>query len=734
MPSFVRLAAAAVVVGAVPVSAFAESRTLTPTDLAYTGKPGASTITGSSGADTIFGDPAAGSTVTTLKRVSQTKAGVGRAFPSASPNIAPDGGVVVFQTRSTDLDGQTAVSALTQILAADTATGAITVVSKSAGALGDGWSSTPRLSPDGKRVVFESAATNLAPGATNNSYSILVADRSSGTVSLVSRARDTGLDGNSDSSGPQFSPDGARIAYRSEADNLVPGDGGTLGDIFVSDPASFSSTRRVSTTADGGDAAEGSGGAKWSPDGKAIAFNTVAPNLSGSALQQVVIKTLGAVAADGDTLGAVSVVSASSAGTPGDDNSGGVAFSPDGRLAAFSSAATNLGPADGNGAFDVYLKVLKPDGIVPGAAGTVVLGSRAKDGGQGDFGSFVSGPGFTPDGQSIVFTSTATNLAPGATNGESQLLMKSLVTGDVALVSRVPGGAQGDGDSTGIAFRADGRAFVFQSKAADFPGDDTPMVEDVWYATLSAGPAGDDVIAGGGGDDRLFGASGNDRIDGGPGADWLYGGPGNDTLVTDSALDTIVEYPGEGSDTVVASYSFTLTPTLEHLVLSGSAKTGVGNGAANTITGNASANVLSGLGGKDVLSGLAGADSLSGGEGDDILVGGAGRDTLTGGPGADVFLFKRLSDSPAGTSKRDTVTDFRASQRDVIDLSAIDANTKAAGNQAFRWRGGKRFTKRAGQLRFSGGVLSGDVDGDGRADLQIRLTGVSALSSSRLKL
>jgi Ca2+-binding RTX toxin-like protein len=135
-----------------------------------------------------------------------------------------------------------------------------------------------------------------------------------------------------------------------------------------------------------------------------------------------------------------------------------------------------------------------------------------------------------------------------------------------------------------------------------------------------------------------------------------------------------------------------------------------------------------------VLSGLAGADSLSGGEGDDILVGGAGRDTLTGGPGADVFLFKRLSDSPAGTSKRDMVTDFRASQRDVIDLSAIDANTKAAGNQAFRWRGGKRFTKRAGQLRFSGGVLSGDVDGDGRADLQIRLTGVSALSSSRLKL
>jgi Ca2+-binding RTX toxin-like protein len=127
------------------------------------------------------------------------------------------------------------------------------------------------------------------------------------------------------------------------------------------------------------------------------------------------------------------------------------------------------------------------------------------------------------------------------------------------------------------------------------------------------------------------------------------------------------------------------------------------------------------------------AETLKGGAGDDRLTGRAGRDTLTGGAGADVFRYLSVKDSPAGTTKRDTITDFKAAQKDVIDLSAIDANSRKAGNQAFSFIGGRAFSGRRGQLRFSKGVLAADTNGDRKADLQIRLTGVKTLPATAIK-
>ncbi|HUL02172.1 MAG TPA: calcium-binding protein, partial [Gemmatimonadales bacterium] len=91
-------------------------------------------------------------------------------------------------------------------------------------------------------------------------------------------------------------------------------------------------------------------------------------------------------------------------------------------------------------------------------------------------------------------------------------------------------------------------------------------------------------------------------------ANTLAGGLGNDTYLVDGS-DLIVENPGEGTDTVVASFNHTLAANLENLTLAGSASNGTGNAGANVITGNALDNVLDGAGGADTLRGLAGNDT-----------------------------------------------------------------------------------------------------------------------------
>jgi uncharacterized protein len=248
------------------------------------------------------------------------------------------------------------------------------------------------------------------------------------------------------------------------------------------------------------------------------------------------------------------------------------------------------------------------------------------------------------------------------------------------------------------------------------------------------GGAGGDTLIGGIGNDQLFGEEGDDVLNGGEGADTLNGGAGADVMTGGAghdvyyadALDTLIELANGGIDTVRSDDDFILGDNLENLILtSQGAQNGTGNAGANAITGNDFANLLSGLdgndrllggGGDDVLDGGAGIDTLIGGSGADRLIGGLGNDKLTGGDGLDTFVTNAISPVAKGQAiETDSILDYQVGE--VIELGTSVLHFQSA------------FNGTAGQavLIYSAATNSTlfqlDVDGDNRADYQIRFTG-----------
>lgn len=224
------------------------------------------------------------------------------------------------------------------------------------------------------------------------------------------------------------------------------------------------------------------------------------------------------------------------------------------------------------------------------------------------------------------------------------------------------------------------------------------------------------------GNDTIYGGSSWDLIDGGPGADEMIGGAGIDTYYVDNRHDVVTEDPANtDSDQVISTVSYRLGAGVESLALLGSARAAVGNELDNILNGNGQNNVLRGLDGVDYLTGRNGNDRLVGGAGDDLLLGGRGSDILYGSGGQDIFVFLSYLDTGTTASTADDIRDFEPG--DVIDLTAVDADTTTPGEQLFSFVGHSGFSGTAGELRYGGGFLRGDLDGDGKADFFIKVDG-----------
>jgi hypothetical protein len=118
----------------------------------------------------------------------------------------------------------------------------------------------------------------------------------------------------------------------------------------------------------------------------------------------------------------------------------------------------------------------------------------------------------------------------------------------------------------------------------------------------------------------------------------------------------------------------------------------------------------------------------------DVIIGTPRRDLLIGLHGPDRFAFQSLGDAAGVGRNRDLIADFAGKRGDRLDLRRIDADTTRAGNQPFRFVGKRAFSGTAGELRYRGGVLRGDVNGNGIADLEIGLLGAPALRPDHIWL
>lgn len=195
------------------------------------------------------------------------------------------------------------------------------------------------------------------------------------------------------------------------------------------------------------------------------------------------------------------------------------------------------------------------------------------------------------------------------------------------------------------------------------------LVGDAGNDTLDGG-AGDDAIDGGNDDDMLFGGAGQDQVWGGNGldlifgygdgaVDTLYGGAGNDTFeIGPDAVDTIIENPGEGIDTMhVHDFNFVLAiANVENI-------SGFISGGSISLTGDSQGNYIQGYSDNSngfTMIGADGNDTLFGSLQADTLDGGAGTDTLAGSLGDDRYIL--------GADLSDAILEYADEGIDTVEV------------------------------------------------------------------
>ncbi|MGH2925144.1 MAG: TolB family protein [Solirubrobacterales bacterium] len=373
--------------------------------------------------------------------------------------ITPDGRYVGLESNATNLPGTSGPTY--QVLLRDRKTGKTTLASKSnSGNPADSDTYDPTISDDGRYVGFESGASNLPGSLSPDYFQAYVRDMKTGKTELVSR-----LSGGDPASGgysedASISGAGRLVAFESEAANLPGTNNGTIYQTFVHDRKSGKTTL-VSKTDGGSPADADSDDPAVSPNGRMVAFESDSSNLPGGlgGDSQAYIRNLN----KHKTI----LVSRNSAGDPGDDTSGDVSPSANGRFVAFESYATNLPGSLGPTYEQVYLRDRKN--------GKTTLISKTS-GGDPATGGYSENASVSSNGRFVLFESEASNL-PGAT-GDYLVYLRDRKTQKTQLVSKTNGGDPADDDSyvykNSRLLSKNPMLAVFYSYSSNLPGAAQP--------------------------------------------------------------------------------------------------------------------------------------------------------------------------------------------------------------------------------------------------------------------
>jgi len=384
------------------------------------------------------------------------------------PSITADGRYVVFDSDATDLvPGDT--NGVADVFRKDMFTQEIVRCSTNAagGEVQNGPSFWPSVSADGRYVAFSSLANDIVGASTLNRLHIYRKDLLTGAIERCSIGLG-GAEANENSVETSITPDGRYIAFSSVATNLVPNDTLGLIDIFRFDIVT-KATVRCSTSAAGGEANGGSDLPSISASGRYVTFTSLATNIIAGTTpgrQHIYRKDLNTQA--------IELCSNSEAGTEADNSSGWPSISADGRFVAFMNPATNLVPNDTNTVEDIFRKDLLTKQVV----------RCSTDSTNGQSNNVSIFPSINSSGRFVTFMSAATNLVPGDTNAFTDVFRKDLLTSQTVRCSITATGTEPNANQLFTAISADGKYVAFVSQATNLTPAPPPAAGNVYRKEL----------------------------------------------------------------------------------------------------------------------------------------------------------------------------------------------------------------------------------------------------------
>ena len=406
--------------------------------------------------------------------------GVGGNGPSTSGQVSTNGRYVVFQSSASDLlAGDT--NDASDIFVRDTLTGSNILVSVAIdGGFGNGQSTDPVMTPDGRFVVFCSDATNLVANDTNGFTDVFVRDLVNNTTTLVSA--DAPIQPRNffvstpilPSRTPAVTPDGRYIAFLGVLQSTASGLPGyqPFGGVFIRDTVMGTTTWASSNAVPvaGFVTTSSTGYFSYHPeisdDGRFVSFKTSSFNGLGSA----------AVLRFDSSSNSLSLISTNAAPLAYSDDVYGPEMTADGRFIAFVTgrAQTNQLPFTSVFLADTQAGTNIPISVCPD--GTLSTNSTSDT------------PVITADGRFVAFLSNATNLVANAVSNGFHIYLRDLQNGVTTLIDADTNGAASVNEYGNVpSLSADGNFVAFASADGPLVAQDNNRAEDVFVRNVAVG-------------------------------------------------------------------------------------------------------------------------------------------------------------------------------------------------------------------------------------------------------